>query len=157
MFGETLAASVRNAWDGCKATEAGPIFAEVRMAKVPIRVPTAEEIANTTGLGKVALNRIAKLENSPRELEIPVSSVLVGRSLAFCGLPCEPFTAIGREARRLSHAKTTFFTCLTNGSFGYLPTGDAYDEGAYETDSTIFAPATARILLDVLHDMMKLR
>ena len=123
------------------------------MVKVPIRVPTAEEQANTNGLTKVALNRIAKLRDAPPELEIPVSRVSVGGNLLLCGLPCEPFTEIGREAKRLSSAKMTFFTCLTDGSFGYLPTDDAYDEGAYETDSAIFAPGASCALLRAIHEM----
>ena len=154
-FGETLAAAVRGAWDGCETAEPGPILAEVRMVKVPVRVPTAEELVATNGLGKVALNRIAKLRDAPRELEVPVSCVSVGGSLVFCGLPCEPFTEIGREAKRRSPAGATFFTCLTNGSFGYLPDGGSYDEGAYETDSAIFAPEASRRLLQALFDMMK--
>ena len=151
-FGEALAKAVTGVWDGCDTAEPGAISAEVRMVKVPLRVPTAEELAKTNGLGKVALNRLAKLRNAPRELEIPVSRVSVGNSLLFCGLPCEPFTVIGREAKRLSPAKATFFTCLTNGSFGYLPDGDSYDEGAYETDSSIFAPESSRRLLQALFD-----
>ena len=153
-FGETLAAAVRGTWNDCEVVEAGSILAEVRLVKVPIRVPTAEELANTNGLTKVAMNRLAKLRDAPRELEIPVSCVSIDRALVFCGLPCEPFTEIGREAKRNSSAKATFFTCLTNGSFGYLPTDDAYDEGAYETDSAIFAPGASRALLRALHDMM---
>ena len=155
-FGETLAKVVVDAWDGCEMAEPGQISAEVRMVKVPVRVPTAEELAKTNGLGKVALNRIAKLRDAPRELEIPVSRVSVGRSLLFCGLPCEPFTAIGREAKRLSPARATFFTCLTNGSFGYLPDGGSYDEGAYETDSAIFTPEASRRLLQALVAMSPL-
>ena len=117
-------------------------------------VPTEAEMANTNGLSRVALNRIAKLRTAPRELAVPVSRVSVGRDLVFCGLPCEPFTAIGRETRRFSSAKATFFTCLTNGSFGYLPSDDAYDEGAYETDSAIFAPGASRTLLKTLRDLI---
>ena len=152
-FGETLAAAVRGAWNDCEVAEPGPITAEVRLVKVPIRVPTAEELVATNGLGKVALNRLAKLRNAPRELKIPVSRVSIGNSLTFCGLPCEPFTAIGLAAKRLSPAKATFFTCLTNGSFGYLPADDAYDAGAYETDSAIFAPGTASVLVRTLFEM----
>ncbi len=58
------------------------------------------------------------------------------------------------EVKRLSPARATFFTCLTNGSFGYLPTDDAYDEGAYETDSSIFAPGASRRLIQALQEMM---
>ncbi|HNX04986.1 MAG TPA: hypothetical protein PKI32_05765 [Opitutales bacterium] len=38
----------------------------------------------------------------------------------------------------------TFFTCLTNGSFGYLSTADAY-----ETGSPIFAPGVYDVLTAV--------
>lgn len=150
MFGVKLAAAVESAWDGCAAETPGQISATVRSVRVKVRRPSAAELAATNGLGKVALNRLAKLKDAPPEIEVPVSRIACGRAFAFCGLPCEPFTEIGRAVKSRSSAKMTFFTCLTNGSFGYLPTEDAYDEGAYETDSSIFMPGASDALVEAI-------
>ena len=149
-FGEKLAAAVGDAWDGCAAETPGRISATVRSVRVKVRRPSAAELAATNGLGKVALNRLAKLKDAPPEIEVPISRIACGRAFAFCGLPCEPFTEIGRAVKSRSSAKMTFFTCLTNGSFGYLPTEDAYDEGAYETDSSIFMPGASDALVEAI-------
>lgn len=148
VFGEKLAAAVCSAWNGCEKAAPGGLHAAVREVEVKIRKPAAAELASTN-LTKVAANRIAKLKDHPETVRVPVTVLKFGDTLAFAGLPLEPFTAIGREVKVKSKAKMTFFTCLTNGSFGYLPTADAYDEGAYETDSSIFAPGVSDALTAV--------
>ena len=62
---------------------------------------------------------------------LPLSMVALGDSVAFAGIPGEPFSGIGREVRTASPFKMTICTCLTNGSCGYFPMESAYAEGGY--------------------------
>ena len=168
-MGRAVAGAAMSVWDICDEVPAGAVRGCVSARAMPANLPTADELkwvemfdagrAKEIPLGGMEIatltspgSRVRKLKNGPDHFDLLVSSVTIGDSIAFAGLPCEPFTVIGREAKRLSPAKATFFTCLTNGSFGYLPDGDSYDEGAYETDSSIFAPESSRRLLQALFD-----
>ena len=96
------------------------------------------------------------LENAPDAFEMPVSVVAIGDKIAFAGVPGEPFTDIGRKVKAGSPYKTTMFSCLTNGSYGYFPVASAYREGGYEARSSVFDSSVADVLkdglLNLLHD-----
>ena len=70
-------------------------------------------------------------------------AVSIGDSLAFAGVPGEPFTEIGRGVKSASPFAVTLFSCLTNGSCGYFPVKSAYAEGGYEARSSIFGTSVA--------------
>ena len=91
--------------------------------------------------------RMLSLENGPDSFELPVSAVSIGDSLAFAGVPGEPFTEIGRSVKSASPFAVTFFSCLTNGSCGYFPVKSAYAEGGYEARSSVFGPSVADDLI----------
>ena len=46
--------------------------------------------------------RIVRLEKEPDEIPFPVSAIAVGDALCFTGLPCEPFTELGRAVKKAS-------------------------------------------------------
>jgi hypothetical protein len=83
------------------------------------------------------------LEHGPRAFALPLSLVAIGDSVAFAGIPGEPFTEIGRAVKAQSPFRMTFCTCLTNGSCGYFPVASAYAEGGYEARSSVFASTVA--------------
>lgn len=89
--------------------------------------------------------RMLSLENGPDFFEMPVSAVSIGGSLAFAGVPVEPFTEIGRSVKSASPFAVTLFSCLTNGSCGYFPIKSAYTEGGYEARSSIFGSSALMI------------
>lgn len=66
----------------------------------------------------------------------------------FAGWPGEFFSGIGRNVKNRSGLEKTFIVGLANGSVGYLPTKDAYEEKGYEIDSTIFSENAVDILSD---------
>ena len=66
----------------------------------------------------------------------------IGESVAFAGLPCEPFVDIGRDIKARSPFRTTIVTCLTNGSVGYIPSTKARGEGGYEGLGSRFGAET---------------
>ncbi len=52
---------------------------------------------------------------------------------AFVSYPGELFTEIGLQIKRASPIEHTFIVDLANGSFGYVPTARAIEEGGYAT------------------------
>ncbi len=63
--------------------------------------------------------------------DIPLSCITFG-DFAFCAFPYEMFHANGKQARDGSPYKMTFINSLAGGSFGYIPTTEAFPHGSYE-------------------------
>ncbi len=63
--------------------------------------------------------------------KIPFTAISFG-DLAFTSSPIEQFDANAKWARDNSPFKMTFSLSLTNGSFGYVPTAEAFPHGTYE-------------------------
>jgi len=91
--------------------------------------------------------RIVNNQTAPDFYEIPVSGLQIG-SLAFIGIPGEPFCEIGLGIKENSKMDMTFVNCCTNGSFGYFPTEDAFAVEGYERDSSRFASNCANVLIE---------
>ena len=86
--------------------------------------------------------------------EAPVSGV-VFCGAAFIGFPGEPFCEMGMAVRENSPFTVTCAMCLTNGSLGYYPTAESFDQGGYETYATRFRKGCAEQLVDTAIDLMK--
>ena len=155
-----VAGAVLGVYGFCVPTPAGRIRCAVKDVSMPIRKLSAEDLPAAradwalycAGRAKeikgrrfrlVEAARIVRLEKEPDEIPFPVSAIAVGDALCFTGLPCEPFTDLGRQVKAGSPYRMTIFTCLTNGSFGYLPTAEGCTGDSYESNSTIFAPSAA--------------
>jgi hypothetical protein len=79
-------------------------------------------------------------------------ALTVGRvgDVAFVGLGCEAFHAVGKAIKAASPFPTTLVITHCNGAAGYLPTRDAYPQGGYEIQSSPFAPgADERVVEEV--------
>ncbi len=85
------------------------------------------------------------LENGPEFFPLRLSAVVLG-DFALLGIPGEPFNAVGRAIKEAEGYKMVMPCCLTNGSRGYFPTKDAYDEGGYEARSSRFKSGTAELI-----------
>jgi len=68
--------------------------------------------------------------NDGRIAQVPVQAMRVG-DVAFVGLPGEIFHAHGLEIKKWSPAAFTFIAELANDWFGYVPTTDQAERGAY--------------------------
>ena len=139
---------------------------------MPANVPTADEIKwvemfdagrkKEIPLGNMEIltltsknSRVRKLKDGPDHFDILVSSVVIGDSVAFAGLPCEPFVDIGRDIKAQSPFRMTVVTCLTNGSEGYIPSTKAHAEGGYEGLSSRFAAPTGDRLVAAQVEQLK--
>ncbi len=76
--------------------------------------------------------RMVQLENGPDFFPVRLSAVAIG-NVAMIGLPCEPFTALGRALKQAPGWDLVLPCCLTNGHWGYVGMKENYAEGAYET------------------------
>lgn len=91
--------------------------------------------------------RMLRLEHAPDSFTMPLSGVAIG-NVAMIGLPGEPFTGIGRGLKAAEGWDMVLPCCLTNGSEGYFPMRDAYEEGGYEARSSNFKAGVAELLVD---------
>ncbi len=67
---------------------------------------------------------------------VPVSLILVGRTIALLAMPGEPFVELQTEWRRRCPVPNALLAGYTNGYFGYFPTIKAAAEGGYGAAST---------------------
>jgi len=90
--------------------------------------------------------RMVKLENGPAEFPMTLIGVAIG-NVAFVGVPGEPFNGVGLGIKKAADWDLVLPCCLTNGSEGYFPMQDSYDEGGYEARSSRFKAGTAEIIV----------
>ena len=171
-MGRAIAGTAMTVWDFCEDVPAGPVNGTVRACTMPANVPTADEIKwvemfdagrkTEIPLGNMEIltltsknSRVRKLKNGPDHFDILVSSVSIGDSIAFAGLPCEPYVDIGRDIKAQAPFKMTVVSCLTNGSEGYIPSTKAHREGGYEALSSRFAAPTGDLLTAAQVEQLK--
>ena len=171
-MGRAVAGVAMSVWDVCEDIPAGAVRGIVKAHSMPANVPTADEIKwvemfdagrkNEIPLSGMEIktltspgSRVRKLKDGPDHFDILVSSIAIGDSLAFAGLPCEPFVDIGRDIKAQSPFRTTIITCLTNGSEGYIPSTKAHHEGGYEGLSSRFKAPTGDKLVAAQVEQLK--
>jgi hypothetical protein len=168
-MGRTVAGAALSVWGTCVPAKTGRVQAAVRRVKALVNkgkleeIPTAEKYVELhltkrgheipgVGMEQVAniaaAYRMLELKNSPDEVDVPVSVVTVGDSLAFGGFPGEPFTWMGSELKRRSPFAMTIPACCVNGQRGYFPIMSAYTDGGYENATSRFKAGTAERLVD---------
>ncbi len=92
-------------------------------------------------------NRMIMLENAPEKLPMSFSAIKVG-SVAFFGIPGEPFTDIGRALKETDGWDMILPCCLVNGYNGYFPMKDSFDEGGYEGRNSRWQRGTAERIIE---------
>jgi neutral ceramidase len=70
-------------------------------------------------------------------MELPVTTVLLNRDIAFVGMPGEPFVEFQMQLRAKSPLRNSFLLGYTNGYFAYFPTIAAAVRGGYGANSTV--------------------
>ena len=91
--------------------------------------------------------RMIRLENAPETFPMNLLGLSIG-PIAFVGIPGEPFTGIGRAIKDTEGFELICPCALTNGSEGYFPMQDAYDEGGYEARSSSFKAGCAEYIAE---------
>jgi len=164
-MGRAVAGAAMSVWDVCEEIPAGRVRGIVATHPMPANKPTADEVKwvemfdagrkKEIPLGHMEImtltspgSRVRRLKDGPDLFDILVSSLAIGDGLAFAGVPCEPFVDIGRGVKERSPFRMTVFTCLTNGSEGYIPTTKSHSDGGYEALSSRFAAPTGDLLVE---------
>jgi neutral ceramidase len=75
----------------------------------------------------------AQREGKPLEkISLTLSVLMIGEQIAIIGVPVELFAEFSLEIKQRSSVRYTVISELTNGSYGYIPTRQAFSEGGYE-------------------------
>ena len=69
------------------------------------------------------------------QIEMPVTTLLINKRIAFMTMPGEPFVDFQINWRDRCPVRDTFFLGYANGYYGYFPTIRAASEGGYGTAS----------------------
>ena len=75
--------------------------------------------------------------------------------LAFVSAPFEMFDTTGMYIKENSPYEMTFIMTCTNGSFGYVPSENAFVNGGYEVYTSRFVKGTAEKAADILLELIK--
>ena len=170
-----VAGAALSVWMKCVPLEAGPIRFGVERVTVPAQkakdtdeknlawanevmalheAGRDDEISRKYGCHEMQLtteisraNRIRRMASHPDVHTLTLHAVTIGRSVAFCGFPGEPFNDIGKAVKAKSPFALTVPACLTNGRRGYFPSAESYTWGGYETASSPFGPSVAADLV----------
>ena len=90
--------------------------------------------------------RMVRLENAPDTFEMKMTGLAIG-NIAIITLPGEGFTFIGRELKKAKGWDLVLPMVLANGSQGYFPAKEAYDEGGYEARTSNFKAGVAELMV----------
>ena len=91
--------------------------------------------------------RMVRLEHGPEFFPMNLTAIKIGE-VAFLGIPGEPFAGIGIEIKKAEGWKMVCPICITNGYNGYFPMKDSYDEGGYESRSSIYKAGVAEKIIE---------
>jgi len=97
--------------------------------------------------------RMVRLENGPDEFHLELTGVRIG-DVAFVGIPGEPFTDIGVQIKETEGWSMILPCCLTNGSQGYYPMKESFDEGGYEARSSNYKADVAEKLVSGSRELL---
>ena len=102
------------------------------------------------GMNKVTIlaeaARMVRLEHGPDAFDMTLHGIALG-NVALLGIPGEPFSGVGIELKKAPGWDLVLPCCLVNGSTGYFPKQDSYDEGGYEARSSRFKAGVAEHII----------
>lgn len=98
--------------------------------------------------------RICRFENGPEYIPMSLTAFKIG-DVAFVGIPGEPFNGVSKGLKAAEGWKMVCPVCLTNGSTGYFPMQDSYEEGGYEARSSEFKAGVAELIIEEGRKLME--
>ena len=174
-IGRVVAGAVMQVYDKVCYVKTDDICFIKENVEVPSQMPTAEDLPlakkylelHNAGLDSeipyqgmmlttviAEAERMLRLEHGPTFFTLPISVVKIGK-IAFVGLPGEPFTGVGRAIKETEGFDLVFPCCCTNDFAGYFPMAEAYEEGGYESRSSIFKVGVAEKVIDKAKELLK--
>jgi hypothetical protein len=176
-LGDSLATAVKAAIPNLK--EVHPDLAvRSRTLRVPLRIPTAEEVAWAEQAQKTRLSqrseevserqaflttvrsgRILAIEKRRKATgsdttPLDVQVFRVSQTTAIVALPCEIFVEHGLAIKNLSPFDNTLIVELSNTTCGYVPNRKAYAQGEYEVETAALAPGGGEMMVEAAVEML---
>ncbi|MBQ7247256.1 MAG: hypothetical protein IJS22_04100 [Lachnospiraceae bacterium] len=166
-YGRYVAGAMLRIFDKVTYTEPERIAALTRTISVPANIPTPEQIPEAHRIHELHMadrddelgyegmmvttvvaeaERMVRLENGPESFDMTMAGIAIG-DVAIVGIPGEPFTGIGLGIRDTEGWAMILPVSNANGSEGYFPMQEHYDEGGYETRSSPFRAGTAEYIV----------
>jgi neutral/alkaline ceramidase-like enzyme len=119
------------------------------------RAPEAEiRLANALAVQADDDLQEARYYQEMTHLEWPLQGLRIG-PVALVSMPGEPFIELSQRIVQNSPFDHTLFSGYSNGVFGYLPHREAFQEGGYEVDGTLFAPEAADVVVQDSLELLK--
>lgn len=145
--GRSVAQAAGRAWRKIDFREDARLDMLERRLELSIRKPTARQVElarNRFGGAEIPEPNALKsredvyaretilLDAMPERVSLKLQALRIG-TLGIVAVPCEVYTATGREIRAASPFAQTFVISNANGAFGYIPTEDSFMYGGYTT------------------------
>lgn len=174
-MGRVVTGGVLQAYDKVKYIDVDSLKCMKRTIHIPSNMPKAEDMEEAyrinalhqagkddelpyTGMMLTTVvaeaERMIRLEHGPESFDMELSAIAIG-DVVMIGIPGEPFTGIGRALKEIEGWELVVPTCLTNGSQGYFPMKEAYDEGGYEAQSSDFRSGVAEQIIEEGKQLIK--
>jgi len=168
FMGRVMTGGVLQVFDKVKYVDVKSLNFMQRSIQIPSNMPEPEEMEEARYIHKMHLagrdeelpykgmmmttvvaeaRRMLRLENGPDYFDMNLIGISVG-GVAFLGIPGEPFSEVGKQLKNDPNFTLVVPTALTNGSQGYFPTRDAYDEGGYEARGSRFKAGVAELIIE---------
>jgi hypothetical protein len=118
---------------------------------------TDDEIRDATWRAKRVSQQAghSRLTNGRDAIEIEMQAIRLGQAV-LVGAPMEVFGELGAQVVKESPFSWTAISGYSNGSAGYLPTADAFDEGGYEVEmASPFAPEAGARFVEAANSLLR--
>ncbi len=167
-IGRVVTGAVMQIWDKVEYIDEGELRFMQKVVNIPSNMPHPEDMPLAHKYHELHLagkdneipyeammlttvvaeaGRMVRLEHGPEFFPMIFTAIALG-DVVFFGIPGEPFTGIGRGIKSAEGWRMICPTCLTNGSEGYFPMMDSYDEGGYEARSSNFKAGVAEKIVE---------
>ena len=175
FMGRVVAGAVLSIYDKVKYTEVSSLRYIERTVNVPSNMPTPDEMPEARRIAAIHregrdeelpykgmmlttvvadAERKLRLEMGPEAFPMTFSAIAIG-DVAFFGIPGEPFNGIGCGVKAAEGYSMVIPSCLVNGSEGYFPLNDAYEQGGYEARSSNFKAGVADLIVSTGLSMLE--
>ena len=85
--------------------------------------------------------------------DVPLNCITFG-DLAFAAFPFEQFDTSGKVVRDTSPFKMTFINGLSGGTYGYMPTKEAFPHRGYEVVVCPYTPGCAEAFVEAMQKLL---
>ncbi len=176
-FPETIPSFIKTTDDALRSeekVELGKIVSASTVVTATVKKDSAERIALAEQVSALGDNEEAKSDlckkigfdskyeasgilRRNKELgdteDVPLNCITFG-DLAFAAFPFEQFDTSGKTVRDTSPFKMTFINGLSGGTYGYMPTKEAFPHGGYEVVVCPYTSGCAELFVEGMQKLL---